>query len=133
MAIGAAFARDIIEHWVGKHGILPSSALVWALFCWNAVAFIEQPFGFLLSGISEVRRLTFYTIVSSIITPPLMYLMLSYYGPTGAVLGMVIGFLPTLFFGNIYEICRVFRLLRRTKETKPEPVVDVQVAMEQGR
>ncbi len=131
MALGTFFAQDIIRYWVGASSPPPSQALLWALFLWNALMFIEQPFGFLLSGISEIRRLTFYTIISGIISPPLMYFMLYHYGSVGLFLAMAIAFLPILIFGAILEAIRVFRSLANKQEVQDVPMVEALVTSSQ--
>jgi len=127
MAAGALFARPILALWVGRHAALPSESLVWLLFLWNAVFFLEQPFGYMLAGISEVRRLTFYAVVSIVASAGLMYLLVQRHAQEGVVVGMVVGFLPYLFLGNIAETVRVFRQMRGQRKphpalAKPRPV-----------
>jgi len=124
MFIGTFFAKEIIRFWIGKDGLLPSDGLLWALFCWNALMFIDQPFGYLLAGISEIRKLTLYSIVSSVISPPLMYCLLVYLGPTGVVFGMCLGLLPTLILGGIFEVIRVFRNQAQVQRAVSLPSID---------
>jgi O-antigen/teichoic acid export membrane protein len=109
MALGAAFAPLILRAWVGADAQLPSTALLWLLFAWNALVFIGQPFGFLLAGMSEVRRLTQYAVVSSVLSALLMWLWVARYGAEGVVAGMVVGFLPFLVRGNIIEAVQALR------------------------
>jgi hypothetical protein len=112
------FARPILALWVGRHAGLPSESLIWLLFLWNAVFFLEQPFGYMLAGISEVRRLTFYAMVSIVASAGLMYLLVQRHAQEGVVFGMVVGFLPYLFLGNIAETVRVFRQMHGRKKTR---------------
>ena len=61
MLLGAVFFKTIINLWVGhqtEQPILPSTALIYLLFAWNAIVLIQQPFGYLLAGVSHVKRLT---------------------------------------------------------------------------
>ncbi|HZP60251.1 MAG TPA: hypothetical protein VFB27_07985, partial [Opitutaceae bacterium] len=118
MAIGTFFAKPILTLWVGRHTPLPSTSLVWLLFAWNAVVFLEQPFGYLLAGMSEVRRLTFYAVVSAVASVGLMFVLVQQYGQQGVVFGMVIGYLPYLWLGNIAETMRLFRRIYR--QPKPD-------------
>lgn len=111
MAVGAAFAQPILAAWVGPDAALPSTALIWLLFFWNAALFLEQPFGYMLAGISEVRRLTFYAVVSAIASASLMCLLVHPHAQEGVVIGMLLGFMPFLLLGNIAETVRVWRLL----------------------
>lgn len=109
MAIGAACARPILSAWVGNAAVLPPPSLLWLLFAWNAALFLQQTFGYMLAGISEVRRLTFYSVVSATASFCLMWLLVPDHGPEGVVLGMIVGFMPFLLVGNIAETVRVFR------------------------
>jgi len=119
MAAGALFARPILALWVGRDATLPSESLIWLLFLWNAVFFLEQPFGYMLAGISEVRRLTFYAVVSIVASAGLMDLLVQRHAQEGVVVGMVVGFLPYLFLGNIAETFRVFRQMRGQRKPRP--------------
>jgi O-antigen/teichoic acid export membrane protein len=121
MAAGTLFARPILALWVGRNAALPSESLIWLLFLWNAVFFLEQPLGYMLAGISEVRRLTFYAVVSIVASAGLMYLLVHRYAQEGVVSGMVVGFLPYLILGNIAETVRVFR--QRYGRTKTNPAL----------
>jgi O-antigen/teichoic acid export membrane protein len=119
MAVGAMFAQPVLGAWVGNAAALPSAGLIWLLYFWNAAMFIEQPFGYLLAGISEVKRLTFYSVVSAGASICLMFLLVHEHGQEGVVLGMIIGFMPFLLFGNIAEIVRVFRLFPGQGDAAP--------------
>lgn len=123
MAVGTAFARPILAAWIGPTAALPSPALVWLLFCWNAALFLEQPFGYMLAGISELRRLTFYAIVSALLSASLMILLVQRYAQEGVVLGLLAGFMPFLLLGNIAETVRVFRHLPLSDSATPGLVV----------
>lgn len=119
MALGAAFAKPVLGAWVGHIDVLPSTTLIWLLFSWNAVMFLEQPFGYLLAGISEVRRLTFYAVVSAIASASLMCLLVQRHGSEGVVAGMIVGFMPFLLLGNVAETVRVFRLFYAPRDPAP--------------
>lgn len=109
MAVGALFAKPILGLWVGHRAALPSGGLIWLLFAWNALVFLQQPFGYLLAGLSEVRRLTFYAVVSTLASATLMYVLVHRLAQPGVVLGMIVGFMPYLLAGNIAETVRIFR------------------------
>lgn len=109
MALGAIFARPILAAWVGGYENLPSASLVWLMFAWNALVFVGQPFGFMLAGLSELRRLTQYSVVSAILSALLMTVGVKTHGAQGVVAGMIIGYLPFLLRGNIIEARRVIR------------------------
>jgi O-antigen/teichoic acid export membrane protein len=130
MAAGTLFARPILALWVGHNAALPAGALIWLLFLWNALFFLEQPFGYMLAGISEVRRLTFYAVVSIIASAGLMYWFVHRYAQEGVVSGMIVGFLPYLFLGNIAETIRVFRPVKGRKKTSQAPAEPLPVALQ---
>ena len=109
MAVAALFAGRIIALWVGGGTEPPSAALVWLLFLWNAAVFLQQPFGYLLAGLSEIRRLTAYAACSAAASAGLMLLFVRGHGQAGAVFGLLVGYLPFLLFGNIAEVARVLR------------------------
>ncbi|MFT3867079.1 MAG: lipopolysaccharide biosynthesis protein [Nibricoccus sp.] len=109
MGVGAFFARPVLELWVGHGATLPSDALLWLLFLWNALVFLQQAIGYMLAGMSEVRRLTIYAVVSTAACASLMVLLVQRYGQEGVVVGMILGFMPYLLFGNIAEALRFFR------------------------
>ncbi len=129
MALGAAFARPVLGYWVGGSGSLPTPALVWLLFLWNALVFLEQPFGYMLAGISEVRRLTFYAVVSTVASAVLMFLFVRPHGAEGVVAGMALGFLPYLLLGNIAEAVRVLRIFPPHRHPV-SPLIDAPPATE---
>jgi O-antigen/teichoic acid export membrane protein len=112
MAAGAWLARPLLGLWVGHRVPFPSATLVWLLFAWNALVFLQQNLGYLLAGLSEVRRLTFYAVVSTAIIAVLMSLLVRRYGRDGVVLGMILGFMPYLVLGNVGETVRVFRAIK---------------------
>jgi O-antigen/teichoic acid export membrane protein len=109
MAVGAVFARPAVGWWLGSATALPTTRLIWLLFFWNAAIFLQQPFGYLLAGLSEVRRLTGWAAVSAAGCAGLACLLVRRGGAEGVMLGMVAGYLPFLCFGNIAETVRVLR------------------------
>lgn len=121
MGAGAFFARPILELWVGKDAALPSAALIWFLFLWNAVVFIQQTIGYMLAGMSEVRRLTIYAVVSTAACASLMTLLVRRYGQEGVVVGMILGFMPYLLLGNIAEAIRFLRISYTEPAAGPIP------------
>lgn len=127
MALGAAFAQPILMLWVGESAGLPTSTLIWLMFTWNALVFIGQPFGYMLAGLSEVRRLTQYAVVSSFLSAFLMWLWVRSHGVNGVVAGMSVGFLPFLLRANIAEALLMLRRFPRGEisrhELPPTPAV----------
>ncbi len=109
MAAGTLFARDLISLWVGRHADLPSPALVWMLFAWNAVVFLQQPFGYMLAGVSEVRRITAFAIVGTVASAGLMEALVGRLGQEGVVLGLLGGFIPFYLIGAVWQALRLLR------------------------
>ncbi|HVU36587.1 MAG TPA: lipopolysaccharide biosynthesis protein [Opitutaceae bacterium] len=119
MAVGAAVARPVLGAWVGSMRAVPGPALVWLLFAWNAVSFLQQPFGYLLAGLSMVRRQTRFAAISAAASATLMVWWVRGHGADGVVAGMIAGFMPFLILGNLFEVRRVLRLLP-TGDASPE-------------
>jgi O-antigen/teichoic acid export membrane protein len=123
MALGAIFAQPLLTLWVGRNADLPPDLLIWLMFTWNALVFIGQPFGYMLAGLSEVRRLTQYAVVSSLLGTLLMWLGVRSYGTPGVVAGMIVGFLPFLLRANIVEALQLLRRLP-AEQYPPSELVD---------
>ncbi len=119
MTAGALFAPAIIRRWVGGgvEGITP--LLTWLLCGWNAVVFLQQPFSFLLAGVSEIRRTTVYSIASAALSSAFMYLLARPFGAPGVIVGLILGYLPFNFLGSWLE---ARRYLRDADETLPGPI-----------
>ncbi len=111
MTLGAAFAPWILRHWVGDASAetMPSTLLIWLLCAWNAILFLQQTFGFLLAGVSEVRRLTVYSIANAVFAVPLMIWLAGWMGQSGVVLGLMLAFLPCNMLGSVFESIRYLR------------------------
>ena len=109
-------AQPILRAWVGTHTELPSPSLIWLLFAWNCAVFIQQPFSFLLAGISEVRRTTIFSIIGTTVSAGLMYLLVSRFGQEGVVAGLIIGFVPFPLVGAILQTFEVFRRMDRSQQ-----------------
>jgi O-antigen/teichoic acid export membrane protein len=110
MAIATLVARPLIRLWVGAKADLPSLELIWVLFIWNAVVFLQQPFGYMLAGISEVRRVTVYAIIGTVVSTSLMLAMVGRLGQEGVVIGLLAGFVPFYFAGSVYQAVKVIRI-----------------------
>ncbi len=109
MIVGAAFTPAIVRLWVGPAAAPPGVALTWLLCAWNAVVFFQQPFSYLLAGVSEVRRTTFYSVLSAVSSAVLMYALAGPLGAPGVILGLLAGYIPFNFIGNIVETRRYLR------------------------
>jgi O-antigen/teichoic acid export membrane protein len=116
MAFGALFAQRLLRLWVGGHTALPSVTLIWLLFFWNALGFFQQCFGYLLAGVSEMRRLTVYSLLSTGLIAGMMLLFVHRLGREGVVIAMIVGFMPYLVIGNVVETIRYLRRIHRPNE-----------------
>ena len=120
MAAVSYFARDLLRLWTGAHGassvILPSGLLVGMLFVWNALVVMQQPFGFMLAGLSEVRRVTVYSVCTAVTSVALMFLLGPRFGLTGIVAGLIAAICISLT-GCAVEARRLLR------STLPVPVI----------
>lgn len=109
MIAGACFAPRIVGLWVGREvaGVTP---LLTGLLClWNAAVFLQQPFSFLLAGVSEIRRTTYYSTVSAVLSAALMFLLARPLGAPGVIAGLLLGYLPFNFLGSLLETRRYLR------------------------
>ncbi|HEY5892024.1 MAG TPA: oligosaccharide flippase family protein [Chthoniobacterales bacterium] len=115
MAIATVFAQSILRLWVGQNAVLPDWTLILLIFAWNAVLFLQQPFGYLLAGVSEVKQTTLYSVLSTIACLGLMLWLGRSHGQAGVVVGMIVGFLP---FSGIGSVIQTFKYLDRAKRNK---------------
>ena len=111
-------ARPILHLWIGTHTELPPPSLIWLLFAWNCLVFIQQPFGFLLAGISEIRRTTVYAVIGTAVSIVFMYALSPRFGLQGLVAGLIIGFIPFPLAGTVLQTLAVFR--RTGKNPSPK-------------
>jgi O-antigen/teichoic acid export membrane protein len=109
MAIGTFFTRPLIATWVGSRADLPTATLIWMLFFWNAVVFLQQPFGYMLAGISEIRRVTAFALAGTVASAGLMAALVGRLGQDGVVIGLLAGFVPFYFVGSVYQSVRVLK------------------------
>jgi O-antigen/teichoic acid export membrane protein len=109
MAVATICARRLIVLWVGNRAEIPSSELIWMLFAWNAVVFLQQPFAFMLAGISEIRRVAIYAVFGTVASAVLMFVLVHYMGQVGVVLGLLGGFVPFYLIGAVYQAVWVLK------------------------
>ncbi len=123
MAVGASFANDIIRLWVGhtQDAVLPSPTLLWLLFAWNALIFLQQPFGYLLAGVSAVRRLTWYSLLSTLTTVPLILILVQPWRQEGVVIALIAGSLPFNMLACMFEALRFLRSQGGDEAPPPPP------------
>lgn len=116
MVVGAVFAPWIIRIWVGHEVEGLTWFLTITLCVWNALVLLQQPFCFLLAGVSEIRRITIYSVASAIAGLALMHAFIHAFGPAGVALGLILGFLPFGFLGALIETRRYLRGTRDDSE-----------------
>lgn len=107
MAIATFGARRLIALWVGSRADLPTTGLIWMLFAWNAIVFLQQPFGYMLAGISEIRRITLFAVAGTVASTALMLALVGRMGQEGVVAGLLVGFIPFYLVGAVYQSFRV--------------------------
>jgi O-antigen/teichoic acid export membrane protein len=112
MAAATGFMPQIIQLWTGGQAELPTLTLLWLLFAWNGITVLQQPFGYLLAGLSEIRRATVYSIATTAVALSLMFVLAPKFGAAGVVLGLLFGFIPFVFAGTIIESVRVLSRMR---------------------
>ena len=109
MACGAFFAKPIIQLWVGRDAPFPGPGLVWLMFAWNACQFIQQPFWFMLAGVSQIKRLTTFALLAAVVCFGSMSLLVHPFGTEGVVAGLLLGYIPFLLLGSIGHVLAYFR------------------------
>jgi O-antigen/teichoic acid export membrane protein len=109
MAVATLAAGPIIRAWVGHGAVMPSADLIGLMFLWNVVIFVQQPFGYLLAGFSEVKRTTWYALASAATCGVCMAWLVHPLGPKGVVLGLILGTVPFNLLGNMFEAWKLVR------------------------
>lgn len=109
LAIGALFTTPVIHLWVGRDAPVPSPSLVWLLFAWYACQFLQQPFWFMLAGVSQISRLTTYGLCASVVCFVSMWVLVHPFGAEGVIMGLLLGYIPFLLIGSILNVMAYFR------------------------
>jgi O-antigen/teichoic acid export membrane protein len=108
---------DVIRWWTHGVAARPSHSLVWLLVAWNGLFLLQQPFGFFLAGLSNVRRPTIYSLLSLVAILAAIHFLLPSRGVEAIPLGLIIGFLPFIFVGTVVETLVFLRLAPGKKTT----------------
>ena len=106
--------------------ILPSASLVGMLFVWNALVVMQQPFGYMLAGLSEVRRVTLYSVSTAVTSIVLMFVLGPRFGLFGIVAGLIVAIcisLDRLRFGGAAFATFDFVRVRSTRPATGLPTV----------
>jgi O-antigen/teichoic acid export membrane protein len=109
LAGGAFFAKPIIHLWVGRDAPFPSLAFVWLLFAWNACQFIQQPFWYMLAGVSQINRLTTLSFLAAVVCFVSMTVLVHPMGTEGVIIGLLSGYVPFLLIGSVCHAIAYFR------------------------
>ena len=121
MAAMTIYMRPIIAVWTGGKAELPSQGLLWLLFFWNGATVFQQPFGYLLAGLSEVRRSTLYSVLTTALALGMIFALIPRFGTSALPMGLLIGFMPFVFCGNAVETFLVLRRATRGATGQPSP------------
>lgn len=121
MAAAALFGGSILHVWIGRKAdasSFPGQQLLWLLFAWNVIMVLQQPYTFLLSGMSVVRRLSVYRVVTAVCSIGLMLLLGPKFGLPGIVSGLIAAMLVSLLGG----VLETRRFLRESAQANPLPL-----------
>jgi O-antigen/teichoic acid export membrane protein len=109
LTVGAIFAKPIIQLWVGRSAPFPGPSLVWLIYAWYACQFIQQPFWFMLAGVSQIKRLTTFSFLAALVCFVSMSLLVHPLGTNGVIIGLLLGYVPFLLMGSIGHVIAYFR------------------------
>jgi hypothetical protein len=124
IAVGP-FVPQIIVWWTGGEAVLPSPTLVWLLVAWNALILLQQPFGYLLAGVSKIGRTTVYSFLSTVVALIAIKLLLPTHGVNAIPLGLIVGFVPFILLGNVFEAVLFLHEVGKQK-AESAPFVEVE-------
>ncbi len=127
MLAASMWGEPILRLWIGRKAdaaSLPGPTLLWLLFAWNAVMVLQQPYTFLLSGMSAVRRLSAYRVATAACALGLMVLLGPSLGLSGIVGGLIAAMLISLL-GGVLETRRFLRDSARQDAALDAPLVPV--------
>ena len=116
IAVGP-FVPAIIDWWTQGKAALPSLGLVWLMIAWNALTVLQQPFGYFLSGISEIRLPTLLAILSTILSLFAITMLIPSYGVDAIPVGLIVGFIPFIFVGSVWQSLSIIRRLSSPAST----------------
>jgi O-antigen/teichoic acid export membrane protein len=126
VAVGP-FVQTLISWWTGGAAVTPPQSLVWLLLAWNALLVLQQPFGFLLVGLSEIKRATVYSLLSAAASLAMILLLIPKFGVNAVPIGLIIGFVPFIMVGTCFESVDLLFSPRRQRSalSRTEPVPSV--------
>lgn len=105
----ACLAPWIIPLWVGHGPAVPDLALIWLLCLMNSLSFLQLPCLYLLVAVAEVKFVTIYSVLGAVGGIILMLALVRMLGVHGVPLGLLCGYMPFIFIGNLSETHRYLR------------------------
>lgn len=115
------FIPLLIKWWTGANAHPPAQSLVWLLVAWNALTALQQPFGFLLAGLSKIQRATIYSLLSTVAVLAVIFFLAPRMGVNAVPIGLIIGFLPFIFCGTVLETILILRAAPRVSPASEIP------------
>ena len=125
LALGP-FAQTFISWWTAGAASTTKS-LIWLLIAWNALVLFQQPFGYLLAGLSEIKRATVYSLLSAGASLVMILFLIPDFGVNAVPIGLIVGFAPFVMAGTFFESTRLLFSPGRQRGALPqrEPVPSV--------
>ena len=102
IAVGP-FVQTIVYWWTGSGDVVPPQSLIWLLIAWNALSVFQQPFGFLLVGLSEIKRVTVCSLLSAMSSLAMILFLIPKLGVNAVPIGLIVGFVPFILGGSVFE------------------------------
>ena len=99
-----------------------AALLVGMLCLLNTLTFLQQPCLYLLVAVSEVKYCAYYSVIGAIVGTLLMLFLVRLFGVPGVVLGLLLGYTPFNFIGNLLEARRYLHTARANPVPAPLPV-----------
>ena len=123
LAVGR-FVPTFINWWTNGLAATTPQSLVWLLIAWNALSLFQQPFGYLLVGLSEIKRASLYSVLSAAAALASISLLVPKLGVNALPIGLIIGFVPFILGGTVCESIYLLNNQRRqrSKIAGSEPV-----------
>ena len=63
----------------------------------------QQPFGFLLVGLSEIERVTVFSLLSAMSSLAMILFLIPKLGVNAVPIGLIVGFVPFILGGSVFE------------------------------
>ena len=86
-----------------RRSLYKAKSLIWLLIAWNALVLFQQPFGYLLAGLSEIKRATVYSLLSAAASLVMILFLIPDFGVNAVPIGLIVGFAPFAMAGTFFE------------------------------